>query len=464
MEKILSIAYYLFNGICFYFVASRSISLPIQGDEAGTYLRHATGGPDALFNLGTANNHFLNTLLIKLTTSSAPFSEIAIRLPTVAIYAWFFFYYIPRQSCFKTWGSRLLFSAISLFPYYINEYASMARGYVMSSIFSCCTLSELAVKLESYHSSQQENNNGQDFPGKVVLFACLSTLSSIIALPLATTSILISIICFIRFEQPHRLLRSSKVNALAISLAAGTAGLTIHTFIAIKHSGVGTIVSAPIQPVKWLSEFYNFIWLPISGSAHSYGSSSPAFAIIITWLWILSILAVLISKNYKIAAKLSVASLVTALILLYCLALSGDYPVGRGMIPYWLPIAFTCSIPFSSNYYILTPNYGLEKAANLLGLALGIIAVINLNKNYETRYVNEMRPFYYQYKSLMHYSRTQNLKCLSYGDINDEVLKFYFLNPEGPVAKPDECPTGKKSQYGFMPYSHDNKEPFFNRE
>jgi len=93
--------------------------------------------------------------------------------------------------------------------------------------------------------------------------------------------------------------------------------------------------------------------------------------------------------------------------------------------------------------------------------ALTLIAVWSVWRNYQGNYVYELRPFYYQYKSLIHYSRGQDLKYLSYSDINDEVLKFYFLNDAGPVPLPKECPIGVKSQPGFMPYSYSKKEPVF---
>ena len=460
-DQLLRIAYYFFNIIFFYLIISRSLTLPIQGDEAGTYLRHAIGGPDSLFNLATANNHFLNTLLIKLTTYKAGFSEFAIRLPTVGIYFWFFFFYVPNSLYCKDWGSKLLFSGLSLFPYYFHEYASMARGYVISSIFACCTLNEIALSreikggLEPYSTFQ-----------RIVLFASLSTLASIITFPLFVVSIPFYLIAF-----RSRLTRDFKLRkkglALPLLLALGTVLLTIYTFLGIKLSGVGTINAPPMAITDWLLNANNIVWQPVSATAHSYGSQSSVFAMAVTCsTWITFAISTLTPRMEK-STRLTITSLFISLILLYFLALTGNYPIGRGLIPYWLPICYVSFLWLSGQSYVVITRslHAVQKTAGTLSslmiIGLLIASTGNLINQYEARYVNEMRPFYYQYKSLMYYSRNQSLQCLSYGDINDEVLKFYFLNPNGPVPRPEECPAGGKSQFGFMPFSLENKEPQF---
>ena len=459
-SNLLKAAYYLFNSICFYFVLSRSLDLPIQGDEAGTYLRHAVGGAGSLFDLGTANNHFLNTLLIKITTFKAEFSEFAIRLPTVVFYAWFYFWYAPKRLLGKDWASKIIFSSLSLFPYYFHEYASMARGYVMSSIFACCAINELSL-------SSDLGGEGNIFPnkGRINLFASLSALSSIITFPLFVV-LLISPFALAK-QRLNNLCKCLSMDAQAFALVLGTSILTVYTFLGIKLSGVGTI-NAPRESLgHWIVGVKDILWLPVSSVADSFGSSSSAFAIAVT---VLSWVALILSLNsglLKQSIRISIWCLFASLFLLYILALTGNYPVGRGLIPYWLPICFISTVwlsPWSYSSDIGVLNFKLKgfiPVRPILALLLLGGATANLIISYESRYVNELRPFYYQYKSLMHYSRNQDLQCLSYGDINDEVLKFYFLNPNGPVPKPEECPHGGKSQYGFMPFNLDNREPMF---
>ena len=76
--------------------------------------------------------------------------------------------------------------------------------------------------------------------------------------------------------------------------------------------------------------------------------------------------------------------------------------------------------------------------------ALALIVAGSVWHGYQGNYMHEPRLFYCQCKSLMHYLRKQNLKFLSYGGINDEVLKSYFLDDAGPVPPPSECRPGDK--------------------
>jgi hypothetical protein len=152
-------------------------------------------------------------------------------------------------------------------------------------------------------------------------------------------------------------------------------------------------------------------------------------------------------------------------LMIYFLALFGSYPAGRGWLSFWFSIVFSnvaaldliaTRWPFGS---LKCKTFRWPLVSILT--ALTNVTMFSVWQSYKGSYVYELRPFYYQYKALMHYSMTQNLQCLSYGDINDEVLKFYYLNDSGPVPLPKECLPGIRSQYGFMPYSLDNKEPFF---
>ena len=360
----------------------------------------------------------------------------------------------------KDWAGKIIFSGLSLFPYYFHEYASMARGYVMSSIFASCAINELSL-------SNDLGGEGNIFPnkGRINLFASLSALSSIITFPLFVVLIISP---FARAK--HRLNNLCKylsMDAQTFALVLGTLILTVHTFLGIKLSGVGTINAPRASLGHWIVGIKDILWLPVSSVADSFGSSSPVFAIAVA---VLSWVALILSLNsglLKRSIRFSIWCLFTSLFLLYILALTGNYPVGRGLVPYWLPICFISTAwlsPWSYNSDIRVLNFKLKRfipVRHVLALLFLVGTTTNLIISYESRYVNEFRPFYYQYKSLMHYSRNQNLQCLSYGDINDEVLKFYFLNPNGPVPRPEECPHGGKSQYGFMPFNLDNPEPIF---
>ena len=136
-----------------------------------------------------------------------------------------------------------------------------------------------------------------------------------------------------------------------------------------------------------------------------------------------------------------------------------SYPGGRVWLPYWPSVSVLVGVV--GEYSFSRLSVGQLSASHIIIAAFLTLGLSSLSTNFTGNYITELRPFYFQYKSLMHYSRSQNLRCLSYGDFNDNVLRFYFMNPQGGIPEPEECPDGQQSQPGFMQYSHDNKEPFF---
>jgi hypothetical protein len=474
-EDICKWLYYFLNLLCLYLIAARALSMPIQGDEAGTYLRHATAGFEGLFNLGTANNHFLNTFLITLATAKASFSEAAIRIPVVLTYAWFFLFYVPSRFCFSRWSDRLLFASLSLLPYYINEYASMARGYIMSACFACAALNELAL----FSNSSPQSANGfidrhlhlrfvaseQLRMVRVCLFSSLAALSSILMFPFFVIVNVYGLVHLRRLTCLTYCRRELPRLTAAIVLAGGAFVLSVHTFMAIKNSGVSTIASPPIGFGAWLIKLPQLLWIPIVNVAHAPGSSSQLFAQMTCLASAISVLAAIFYEGSRQHLRAAIVLVASTLFLIYSLALIGSYPTGRGWLPFWFIIVFVIVAAINLNFDPVAIKYFPAQYGRWLAVsgltALTLIAVWSVWRSYQGNYVYELRPFYYQYKSLMHYSREQDLKCLSHGDINDEVLKFYFLNDAGPVPLPKECPVGVKSQPGFMPYSYANKEPVF---
>ena len=157
----------------------------------------------------------------------------------------------------------------------------------------------------------------------------------------------------------------------------------------------------------------------------------------------------------------------TSIGLIYLLSLVGSYPYGRAWVPYWLPLAYAALTPIFAITQSNANSKGvieLESKLLLIGIGLSAIALTSSLIQFQPKFAYETRPFYYQYKSLMHHSRAGTIDCLAYKDINDEVLRFYYLNKEGPIQPLTQCPRGTDSPPGFMQFSHENKEPFFNKK
>lgn len=116
--------------ICIVFVLLiiiKSKLTPLTYDEAYTYLNYVI--TKDYFNIGLANNHLLNTLLIGVT-SSFNNSELLLRAPSVAfgiIYVFVAFKFSEKYN----YNYLVLF--IFLFNPLIMDFFSLARGYSISA-------------------------------------------------------------------------------------------------------------------------------------------------------------------------------------------------------------------------------------------------------------------------------------------------------------------------------------------
>jgi len=114
----------------------RAAMLSITPPEAATYNRFVGPPLREAFALTTANNHVLNTLLARISTSVFHLTDLSLRLPSLlggALYLWAVYRLARRH-----FGSGPLFLAavalLSLNPL-VLDYLSMARGYGLALAF-----------------------------------------------------------------------------------------------------------------------------------------------------------------------------------------------------------------------------------------------------------------------------------------------------------------------------------------
>jgi hypothetical protein len=104
-------------------------------DEADTYLYFvATPGPSHWIPM--ANNHVLNSMLMRLTTSIFGASAITLRLPALIgtlLYLWAV-YCLVRLISERRWLSWALFTCLACNPF-VMDYLVAARGYSMALAF-----------------------------------------------------------------------------------------------------------------------------------------------------------------------------------------------------------------------------------------------------------------------------------------------------------------------------------------
>jgi hypothetical protein len=108
----------------------RAATQSIVHDEALTWQLYLIGPASAIFEVYDANNHFLATLLFRLSTALFGFSEFAMRLPTLLAGAWYFWTVI-RLSLLAFPNRAIFFvaiAALSLNPILL-DFLVAARGY-----------------------------------------------------------------------------------------------------------------------------------------------------------------------------------------------------------------------------------------------------------------------------------------------------------------------------------------------
>ena len=110
-------------------------------DEAGSYLDFISPNVLALFNFNSANNHFMNSLLAKISSALGGTSEFVLRLPNLFAYAaYLLFAFLILNRFVKT--KIIVFCGyllLSLNPY-VLDYFSLCRGYGLSLGFLMASL------------------------------------------------------------------------------------------------------------------------------------------------------------------------------------------------------------------------------------------------------------------------------------------------------------------------------------
>lgn len=146
------------------YVLFRASTLAFTYDESLTYTMGVYQGrlPQ------NTNNHFLNTVLMILSSSLFGNSELALRLPNVLAHI---LYLISSFLLFHRFQNKWLivsgFLAINVNPY-ILDFFSLARGYGLALGFMMCSI----LAIETYCQTKQEKYLSRSF-----LFASLSVLA-----------------------------------------------------------------------------------------------------------------------------------------------------------------------------------------------------------------------------------------------------------------------------------------------
>lgn len=130
--------------VCIYRAATQSI----VHDEALTYQLYLAGPASRMFQLFDANHHFLNTLLMRVSTTLFGFSALTMRLPALLGAAIFFaaLYRFCRWMLGDSWRMTIAVAAVALNPF-VLDFMVAARGYGLALAFWMTALALLAPLL-----------------------------------------------------------------------------------------------------------------------------------------------------------------------------------------------------------------------------------------------------------------------------------------------------------------------------
>jgi hypothetical protein len=114
------------------YVGLRAARVAITFDEAHTYLSYVAKGFLGVFDFDTANNHFLNTLLVWLFSRFAGSSEFVLRVPSLLGYLLYLvFSYRLLMRYARPFFALAGFLLLNLNPYLL-DFFGLSRGYGLS--------------------------------------------------------------------------------------------------------------------------------------------------------------------------------------------------------------------------------------------------------------------------------------------------------------------------------------------
>jgi hypothetical protein len=111
------------------YLTARAFLVPLTYDEASSFYRYVDADFAALFDFATATNHFLNTVLTRLSVGILGVSPIALRLPNVL--AGILYLGVAAALARRMRDSAIAFAAAVLLMTnpYVLDYFTVSRGY-----------------------------------------------------------------------------------------------------------------------------------------------------------------------------------------------------------------------------------------------------------------------------------------------------------------------------------------------
>jgi hypothetical protein len=354
------------------FVRGYFLSQPMRGDEAYTFLNYANNGFRALFEYSSPNNHVLNTLLIKVSTSLFGTSPASIRFPVflAGLAAIILAFYMARS--FETNKNSGILAAIAnaVFPYLIL-YSTNARGYSLIVVLT------LVIVFIGHGFSNNPSKAGMVL---LVLFSALGMLAIPIMI-LPVMGIFFWIVCLMLVKKASFrtvLLRF----AVPFGISSGLLTLAFYAPVIFVSGGV-----APITSNKFVvSQNWNdFLIGLIPGLQKSFDELSRDIPPVVLFaIFILAALGILYAiKNHHWGAVLILPSLFLGALCVLLVQHTIPYP--RTWI-YIIP--FILLLADGGLVFLLNHLPGrLQRSVNTILVLIGLFFAVNLiSRNIITTY------------------------------------------------------------------------------
>jgi hypothetical protein len=203
LKRIISFWWIIIPGVfLFFYVALRAYHLSLTWDEAHTffeYVRNPHWLPDG-YNYMAANNHLLNTWLMKCAVFLFGESEFALRLPNVIAGGFYFFAAasLAGKLADKRWQVFIVFILLSVNPF-VLDFFSVARGYGISIALLMLGI----LQITKYILGNHKIKNGI-YAQLFFTAAVLANLTLIHVLLAITFLLMLNRFIFHRSERPSR--------------------------------------------------------------------------------------------------------------------------------------------------------------------------------------------------------------------------------------------------------------------
>lgn len=156
-DKFFKLAFGLIAALVLSYAVLRAARLSLTFDEAATYISYLSSNFLAVFNLTSANNHLLSTLLARLGCSIAGSGELVLRWPSLfGLILYLLFSWAILKKFFGRTAALAGFLLLNLNPY-VLDFFSLSRGYGLALGLEMTALYFFMIFLDSARGGRRDN-------------------------------------------------------------------------------------------------------------------------------------------------------------------------------------------------------------------------------------------------------------------------------------------------------------------